>query len=135
VAAACWPPPSRSAEVAGVERFATDAKLARTAAAAPIPASPGRTDRHRLDRGGNRQLNRAPHRLAVASARLDPETAAYLARKQAQGKTRRQALRCLKRHLARRVRRPLQPPNDAPNATAAATTITRTTPYNPFSLT
>jgi transposase len=96
-------------EIAGVGRFATDAKLARTAAAAPIPASSGRTDRHRLDRGGNRQLNCALHRLAVSKARLDPETAAYLARKQAEGKTRREALRCLKRHLARRVFKILQP--------------------------
>ena len=96
-------------EVAGVERFATDAKLARTAGSAPIPASSGRTDRHRLDRGGNRQLNCALHRLAISKARLDPETAAYLARKQAEGKSRREALRCLKRHLARRVFKLLQP--------------------------
>src|SRR4051794_12920738 len=67
-------------EIAGVGRFATDAKLARTAASAPIPASSGRTPRHRLDRGGNRQLNCALHRLAVSKARLDPDTAAYLAR-------------------------------------------------------
>ena len=97
-------------EIAGVGRFATDAKLARTAGSAPIPASSGRTDRHRLDRGGNRQLNCALHRLAVTKARLDPDTAAYLARKQAEGKTRREALRCLKRHLARRVFKLLQPP-------------------------
>ena len=96
-------------EVAGVERFATDAKLARTAGSAPIPASSGRTDRHRLDRGGNRQLNCALHRLAVSKARLDPETAVYLARKQAEGKSRREALRCLMRHLARRVFKLLQP--------------------------
>lgn len=97
-------------EIAGIGRFASDAKLARTAAAAPIPASSGRTNRHRLDRGGTRQLNCALHRLAVSKARLDPETAAYLARKQAEGKTRREGLRCLKRHLARRVWRLLQPP-------------------------
>jgi transposase len=101
-------------EIAGVERFASDAKLARTAGSAPIPASSGRTDRHRLDRGGNRQLNCALHRLAVSKARLDPETAAYLARKQAEGKSRREALRCLKRHLARRVFKLLQPPTPAP---------------------
>jgi transposase len=97
-------------EVAGVERFASDAKLARTAGSAPIPAASGRTDRHRLDRGGNRQLNCALHRLAVSKARRDPETARYLARKQAEGKSRREALRCLKRHLARRVYKLLQPP-------------------------
>src|SRR3954470_5586727 len=78
-------------EVAGVERFATDAKLARTAASAPIPASSGRTDRHRLDRGGNRQLNCALHRLAVLQGTPGPDTAAYLARKQAEGKSRREA--------------------------------------------
>jgi transposase len=96
-------------EIAGIGRFPTDAKLARIAASAPIPASSGRTDRHRLDRGGNRQLNCALHRLAVSRGRLDAETAAYLARKQSEGKSRREALRCLKRHLARRVWRLLQP--------------------------
>ena len=79
-------------EIAGVERFATDAKLARTSGSAPIPASSGNTKRHRLDHGGNRQLNCALHRLAVSKARLDPETAAYLARRQAEGKTRREAM-------------------------------------------
>src|SRR3954469_22194461 len=101
-------------EIAGIGRFATDAKLARTAAAAPIPASSGRTDRHRLDRGGNRQLNCALHRLAVSKARLDPDTAAYLARKQAEGKSRPEALRCPKRPLAPRVFKLLQP--SAPSA-------------------
>ena len=91
------------AEIAGAERFKTDAQLARTAGVAPIPASSGRKDRHRLDRGGNRQLNLALHRLAVNAGRHDAPTAAYLARKQAQGKTRMEALRCLKRHLARRI--------------------------------
>jgi transposase len=107
-------------EIAGVERFATDAKLARTAGSAPIPASSGRTDRHRLDRGGNRQLNCALHRLAISKARLDPETAAYLARKQAESKSRSEALRCLKRHLARRVWRLLQPPTPAAPPTSPA---------------
>jgi transposase len=90
-------------EIAGADRFATDAQLARCAGVAPIPVSSGRHDRHRLDRGGNRQLNCALHRLAVNKGRLDPQTAAYLTRKQAEGKTRAEALRCLKRHLARRV--------------------------------
>jgi transposase len=98
-------------EIAGIERFASDAKLARIAGSAPIPASSGRTDRHRLDRGGNRQLNCALHRLAISKRRLDPDTARYLARKQAEGKSRREALRCLKRHLARRVFKLLQPPS------------------------
>ncbi|MGZ4331986.1 MAG: transposase, partial [Solirubrobacteraceae bacterium] len=59
-------------EIAGADRFATDAKLARTGGAAPIPASSGNTNRHRLDRGGNRQLNCALHRLAVNKATWDP---------------------------------------------------------------
>ncbi len=109
-------------EIAGADRFATDAKLARTAGSAPIPASSGQTHRHRLDRGGNRQLNSALHRLAITKGRLDPETIAYLARKQAEGKTRREAIRCLKRHLARRVWHLLQPDP----ATTVPTRATRT---------
>jgi transposase len=124
-------------EIAGIGRFATDAKLARIAGSAPLPASSGRTDRHRLDRGGNRQLNCALHRLAVTKSRLDPETAAYLARKQADGKSRREALRCLKRHLARRVWHLLQPPlsQQPPSPPKAIVTIHCNTPYSRFSLT
>jgi transposase len=107
-------------EIAGADRFATDAKLARTSGTAPIPASSGQTNRHRLDRGGNRQLNCALHRLAVNKGHWDPRTAAYLARKQAEGKSRKEALRCLKRHLARRVWKLLQTP---PPPTAASATI------------
>lgn len=91
------------AETAGAERFSSDAKLARLAGVAPIPASSGNRTRHRLDRGGNRQLNCALHRIAVTQGRVHPPARAYLARKQAEGKSRREALRCLKRHLARRV--------------------------------
>ncbi len=130
-------------EIAGIARFSSDAKLARLAGSAPIPASSGRTDRHRLDRGGNRQLNCALHRLAVNKGRLDPETASYLARKQAEGKSRREALRCLKRHLARRVWHLLQPPRDpaaassstSPARPPASVTIHCNTPSTRFSLT
>jgi transposase len=90
-------------EIAGAERFESDAKLARMGGVAPIPASSGKLTRHRLDRGGNRQLNCALHRLAVNKGKYCPESAAYLARKQAEGKSRREALRCFKRFLARRV--------------------------------
>lgn len=99
-------------QIAGIERFSSDAKLARAAGAAPIPASSGRKDRHRLDRGGDRQLNLALHRLAVNKGRHCPQTADYLARKQAEGKTRMEALRCLKRHLARRVWQLMRAPTD-----------------------
>jgi transposase len=91
------------AETAGADRFASDAKLARLAGVAPIPASSGNRIRHRLDRGGNRQLNCALHRIAVTQGRSHPPAREFLARKQAEGKSRMEALRCLKRHLARRV--------------------------------
>ncbi len=77
--------------------------IARHAGTAPIPASSGNTQRHRLHRGGNRQLNRALHIIALSRARTDPETRIYLDRKHAEGKTKLEAIRCLKRHLARRI--------------------------------
>lgn len=123
-------------EIAGVQRFDSDAKLARIAGSAPVPASSGRSERHRLDRGGNRQLNCALHRLAVTKGRLDPDTAAYLARRQAEGKSRREAVRCLKRHLARRIWHLLQPPaNSTPTAHQPVVTIHCNTPHGTFSLT
>ena len=97
-------------EIAGAERFTSDAKLARAAGIAPIPASSGRTDRHRLDRGGNRQINATIHRIAVTRLRCHAETQAYIARKRAEGKSTKEAIRCLKRHLARRIWHLLQPP-------------------------
>ena len=98
-------------EIAGAQRFATDAKLARAAGLAPIPISSGRTNRHRLDRGGNRQINAAIHRVAVTRARCHPETQDYVARKTPEGKTHREAIRCLKRHLARRIWQLLRTPH------------------------
>jgi transposase len=95
-------------EVAGVDRFAGDAKLAKHTGTAPLPASSGAVVRHRLNRSGNRQLNCALHRIAVTQARMHPPARAYLERKQAEGKSRREALRCLKRHLARTVYRTLR---------------------------
>lgn len=96
-------------EIAGAQRFSSDAKLARTAGIAPIPVSSGKTNRHRLDRGGNRQINAAIHRVAITRARCHPETQAYMARKREEGKTHREAIRCLKRHLTRRIWHLLQP--------------------------
>jgi transposase len=91
------------AEVAGIERFRSQAKLARLAGVAPIPASSGNSTRVRLDRGGNRQLNAAFHRIAVTQLRVHPPAKQYIARRLSEGKTKREALRCLKRHLARTV--------------------------------
>ena len=88
---------------AGAKRFPTDACFARHCGTAPIPASSGNTQRHRLHRGGDRQLNRAIHIIAFSRARTDPATQDYLARKHAEGKSKAEAIRCLKRHLARRI--------------------------------
>lgn len=90
-------------EVAGVGRFAGEGKLAKHTGTAPLQASSGERQRHRLNRSGNRQLNCALHRIAITQARMHPPARAYLERKQAEGKSRREALRCLKRHLARVV--------------------------------
>jgi transposase len=90
-------------EIAGIDRFASPAKLARLAGIAPIPASSGARHRHRLDRGGNRQLNAAVHRVAITQLRCHPPARDYLARRLTDGKTKREALRCLKRHLVRTI--------------------------------
>ena len=74
-------------EVAGIDRFTSDAQLARLSGCAPIPASSGRTDRYRLDPGGNRQLNHAFHMLAMTKLMNDLQTAAYIARQRKNGKT------------------------------------------------
>jgi transposase len=111
-------------ETAGAERFGSDAQLAMHAGAAPLDASSGEQRRHRLNRSGNRQLNCALHRLAVNQGRWHPGAAAYLARKQAEGKSRREAPRCLKRHLARLVHKILvdvKQPTAAPPAAPALT--------------
>ncbi len=91
------------AEVGPIGRFQTDAQLARHSGVAPLEASSGRVQRHRLDRGGNRQLNCALYRIAITQARYHPAALAYLERKQAEGKSRREAIRCLKRQLVRVV--------------------------------
>lgn len=91
------------AEVAGARRFRSDAQLARHCGCAPVEASSGARRRHRLSRRGNRQLNCALHRMAVTQARIHPRARTYLERKRAEGKSTREALRCLKRHLVRSV--------------------------------
>ena len=73
----------------------------------PIPASSGQTVRHRLNRGGDRALNRAMHVIAVTRMRSCPRTRAYVARRTAEGKTAREIRRCLKRYIARELYRQL----------------------------
>ena len=91
------------AEIGPVGRFRSDAQLARHSGVAPLEASSGGMQRHRLDRGGNRQLNAALHRIAITQARCHADARAYLDRKKPEGKSRREALRCLKRLLVRTV--------------------------------
>src|SRR4029450_2333849 len=91
-------------EIAGAQRCAPAAKLARAAGVAPIPASSGNTQRQRLDQGGNRQINAALHRVIVTRAACPRATRDYLARRRGEGKSTREAIRCLKTYLARRVR-------------------------------
>ena len=90
-------------EIGPIDRFRTDAQLARHAGVTPLDASSGKHQRHRLDRGGNCQLNCALHRIAVTQGRVHAPAKAYLERKRAEGKSRREAIRCLKRQLARTV--------------------------------
>ena len=99
-----------------------DAKLARAAGIAPIPVSSGNTSRHRLDRGGNRQINATIHRIAVTRLRCHPETKDYIARKRAEGKSTKDAIRCLKRHLTRRIWHLLQTPAPIPDQTLTPST-------------
>ena len=91
------------AEIGPIDRFNTDAQLARHSGVAPLEASSGKSQRHRLDRGGNRQLNAALYRIAITQARYHAPARNYLERKRAEGKSRREALRCLKRLLVRVV--------------------------------
>jgi transposase len=111
---------------AGAQRFRTEACFARHAGTAPIPASSGNTNRYRLHRGGDRQLNRAIHIIALSQAAWDPTTRAYLDRKAAEGKSKREAIRCLKRHLARRLWRLLY--LDTTTSAPPEQTITGTAP-------
>jgi len=69
----------------------------------PIPASSGKTQRHRLNRGGNRQANAALFRVVIVRMRYHEPTKAYVARRTAQGLSKREIIRCLKRYLAREI--------------------------------
>ena len=94
-------------EVGDVRRFPSKHHFAAGNGTAPIPVASGRTDRYRLNRGGNRRLNRAIHVIARTQAAWYPEAKAYMDKKRAEGKTRAEALRCLKRRLSDVVYRTL----------------------------
>ena len=89
-------------------RFRSEAAFAMLAGASPIPASSGQTIRHRLNRGGDRQLNRALHTIALSRRTTHRPTRAYIERRLHEGKTARDINRCLKRYLARRLFRLLE---------------------------
>jgi transposase len=89
-------------------RFHSEAAFARLAGAPPIPASSGQTIRYRLDRGGDRRLNSVLHQIVITRRKLDPATIAYIERRRAEGKSDREAIRCLKRYLARHLYRVLE---------------------------
>jgi transposase len=88
-------------------RIATEPAFAMLSGTAPLPACSGRTGRHRLNRLGDRQLNRALHIIATTRMRSHPPTIAYLQRRRAEGKTDREIRRCIKRYLARHFYRVL----------------------------
>ena len=90
------------------DRVRSEAAFARLAGVAPLPASSGLTNRHRLSRGGDRQLNRALHTVILHRRQHDQRTRQYIERRVAEGKTRREATRLLKRYLARHLYRVMQ---------------------------
>ncbi|TQR97738.1 IS110 family transposase [Microbispora bryophytorum] len=94
------------------ERLTSEAAFAMLCGAAPIPASSGKTTRHRLNRGGDRQANKALYRVVICRLRWDPRTRAYMARRTKDGLSKKEIIRCLKRYVARELYRIITTPND-----------------------
>ena len=86
-----------------IDRLRSESSFSMLCGASPIPASSGKTTRHRLNYGGDRQANRALHLIAVCRLRYCDRTRAYVKRRTAEGKTQREIMRCLKRYIAREV--------------------------------
>jgi transposase len=89
-------------------RIATESAFAKLCGVSPVEASSGKTVRHRLNRGGNRDANRALHVICVVRLRRHQPTREYLARRTAEGKTKAEIMRCLKRYIAREIYRAVQ---------------------------
>jgi transposase len=98
------------------ERLRSEASFARLCGVAPVPASSGKTVRYRLNRGGNREANRALHVVALGRMSWDERTREYVARRTAEGKSKREILRCLKRYVAREVYQILIAPGALPSS-------------------
>ncbi len=96
------------------ERFKSEAAFAKAVGCAPLEASSGKTVRHRLNRGGDRRANCAIHRIVVVRMSCDERTRAYVDKRVSQGKTKREAVRCLKRYVARELYRALLAPERRP---------------------
>lgn len=97
-------------------RIVSEAALANLCGVAPIQASSGQRCRHRLNRGGDRQANRALHTIVLSRLKIDPRTRAYQDRRVAEGKTKREIIRCLKRAIAREIFRVLNPLPEVENS-------------------
>jgi transposase len=107
------------ASVGNVARFPTKAHFASCAGTAPVEASSGEVVRHRLSLAGNRKLNYALHMVAICQARSDARGGAYYRKKIVEGKSRKKALRCLKRRISDAVFRSLMTDSRAPSRSAA----------------
>lgn len=101
-------------------RIRTEAAFAQIAGTAPIPASSGNTIRHRLNRGGDRQLNRALNTIVLTRMRTDPITRTYIERRLAEGKTTKEIRRCLKRYVSRQIFRTLATAHSTPETLPSA---------------
>ena len=97
------------------QRMRNEASFAALCGTSPIEASSGRTVRHRLNRGGNRQANNALWRIAMTRLRVDQRSIDYAKRRRAPRKSHREILRCLKRHIAREIYQLLTDPPEVPN--------------------
>lgn len=103
------------------ERLKSEASFAALCGANPIPASSGKINRHRLNRGGDRAANSALHIIAIGRLRTDAKTKEYVEKRLTQGRTKLEALRCLKRYIAREVYFTLRKRNNVVNSTQITT--------------
>lgn len=101
-------------------RLHSEAAYAALCGVSPVEASSGKTQRKRLNRGGDRQANAALHRIVISRIRWDDRTRSYLDKRMSEGKTRREAIRCLKRYVARDLFKLIRPGSNAPEKVPSA---------------
>jgi len=90
------------------QRLKTEAAFAALCGVSPVDCSSGKQQRHRLNQGGNRQANNALHTIAITRMNHDPQTKKYVTKKMSEGKTRKETIRSLKRHIARQIYKQLK---------------------------